>query len=84
MMRRVVVEKLGGTFMERIRDHFLDGPPSHDKVLECLNALAITAATVMHGVGDDRDQALAFFIRAINDQLTMLEADKARDEGRRQ
>jgi hypothetical protein len=51
-----------------IRDNYIKGPNSRDRVYEALNALAFCAAHIIRGAGDP--EALAFFTKALNMNLT--------------
>ena len=67
---RARVEGLVMAIMEPIRDHYLAGPPGRGRVLEALNALATTVATVVAGTGDR--EARRFFDQALSGELDDL------------
>jgi len=62
------VEPLFKAILTDVRAHLVAGPDSPTKVFEVLNALALAAVFILHGTGDD-PAAVAFFMRAFNDQL---------------
>jgi cytochrome P450 len=39
--------------MQHVVDYYRSGEPARDRVFECMNALAIVAATVIAGTDDD-------------------------------
>ena len=54
-----------------VRDHLLKGPHRRETVYEALNALAIHAATILAGTGQD-PEATKFFIDALNSQQAFM------------
>ena len=60
------VEFLAIRFMGIVRSHYLQAPPGRDRVLEVLNALAVTVAFVLAGTGDDAQE---FFNDALENQI---------------
>jgi hypothetical protein len=74
MIGEPAVRALVAAFGDHVRDHYRDAAastPHRDRVLEVLNGLAITTATVLAGTGGD-DAALAFFQDALERQLAGL------------
>lgn len=71
------VEAMTATIMASIRENYVRGPHSRDRVFEALNALSFAAATVIAGTGDmaGRIQATVFFGNA----LAMNVAELVRD-----
>jgi hypothetical protein len=61
------IERLTGEIMLAIRDNYIEGPVSRDRVYEALNALAFSAAWVIRGANDPK--ALEFFSAALNMNL---------------
>ena len=77
MIREREVRALVAAFGVHVREHYLPGDElARDRVLEVLNAIAITTATVLAGTGGDR-QALDFFADALAQQLASLLAELA-------
>ena len=72
---RDAVEYLAAEFMDAIVAHYRSRPTARSTAQEILNALASSAALVIHGTGSDEsvDEALLFFHRAIDQQLEDLE-----------
>ncbi len=71
-MDRARTEALGLAIMIPVRDNFQRGPASRDRAYEALNALAVGAAYVIAGAGDNADEALAWFQLALSQQLLDL------------
>jgi hypothetical protein len=74
MIRKSAVAALVAAFGVHVRDHYRDaaaGPPEQDRVLEALNALAISTAVVLAGTGAD-PRAAAFFLEAVQAELAEL------------
>ena len=71
---RDAVEALAGKFLIDIRAHYLERPTARSTVQEILNALACSAAYVIHGTGspESRKEARAFFNQALSQQLSDL------------
>jgi hypothetical protein len=69
------VEFLAKRFMGIVRSHYLEGPTGRDRVLEVLNALAVTVAFVLAGAGGD-DSAQEFFNEALENQIEEILARK--------
>jgi hypothetical protein len=67
------VEFLAKRFMGIVRSHYLQGPTSRDRVLEVLNALAVTVAFVLAGSGGDAQE---FFNDALENQSEEILAHK--------
>src|SRR5258707_13199115 len=57
------IERLAGEILMAIRENYIQGPVSRDRVYEALNALAFSAAWVIRGAGDP--EALEFFSKAL-------------------
>jgi hypothetical protein len=78
MIREREVRALVAAFGVHVREHYraAGGDVGRDRVLEVLNAIAITTATVLAGTGGDR-QALDFFADALAQQLASLLAELA-------
>lgn len=81
MIREEQVRALVAAFGLPIRDHYrgaavLGLAPEADRVLEVLNALAVSTATVLAGTGAD-PRAVAFFLEALENQVAALQADLA-------
>jgi hypothetical protein len=58
------IEKLAQQILLKIRDNYMVGPVSRDRVYEALNALAFCTAVTVRGA--DRDEALQWFSEALN------------------
>lgn len=71
---RAPVEALALGIMTCVKMHFHGRPRARSTAQEVLNALAIAAAIVIHGTGSDesRQEARAFFERALNEQMADL------------
>jgi hypothetical protein len=85
MIREPAVRALAGAFGVHLRDHYraagaAAGPLDRDRVLEALNALAISTAVVLAGTGGDH-QALAFFLDTVEQQLAAHLAELAAEQG---
>lgn len=65
---RARVEGLAKLLAEAVRDNYLRGPPSRDRILEALNALASVAGFVIRDWGDG-GEALGFFELAFKGEL---------------
>jgi hypothetical protein len=52
-----------------IRENYVRGPESRERCLEVLNALAASAALVIHGADGPVGEARAFFERAFEEHL---------------
>jgi hypothetical protein len=61
------IEALVATLLMAIRENYLRGPVSRDRVYEALNALAFTVAVTVRGA--DKDEALEWFSKALNTYL---------------
>jgi hypothetical protein len=61
------IERLTGQILVAIRENYIQGPVSRDRVYEALNAVAFSAAWVIRGAGDPA--ALEFFNKALNMNL---------------
>ena len=72
---RESVEKLAAQFFAAIVAHYRRRPTARSTAQEILNALASSAAIVIHGTGtpESRDDAHAFFDRALDEQLRELD-----------
>jgi hypothetical protein len=64
------VRELTDPMFKIIRDHYLGGPTSRERVLEVLNALAICSAYVIAGAEDDKAQE--FFNEALEKQIDLI------------
>jgi len=62
------VERLIKPILLAIRQNYIEGPTSRDRVYEALNALAFSAAWVIRGCDND-PQAIKFFSEAFNANL---------------
>jgi hypothetical protein len=62
------VELMARRFMGIVRSNYQQGPQARDRVLEALNALAITVAFVLAGTDKD-DAAQDFFNTALENQI---------------
>lgn len=62
------IERLTGKILLAVRENYIQGPISRDRVYEALNALAFSAAWVVRGAHDP--EALEFFSNAFNVNLT--------------
>jgi hypothetical protein len=63
------VERITFAILAAVKENYLLGPtPSRDRVLEALNALAGSAATIIAGC-EDGEEAIAFFSQAFNQNL---------------
>jgi hypothetical protein len=69
--REMRTEELAFEIGILVREHLRAGEPSREKVYECLNALAIHAATILAGADND-PEAFEFFIGALNQQMRFL------------
>ncbi len=70
-MDRERVQRIAAPLMQAVRDNLVAGPPSIDRGLEALNALAFAVATVLAGTGNDPDAA-SFFRSALSGNLRLL------------
>jgi hypothetical protein len=61
------IERLTGQILLAIRENYVAGPVSRDRVYEALNALAFSTAWVIRGTGDP--EALEWFSKALNTNL---------------
>jgi hypothetical protein len=52
-----------------IRENYMRGPVSRDRCFEALNALAASAAVVIHGADGPVGEARAFFDKALEQHL---------------
>jgi hypothetical protein len=59
------VQELATHFFESVSDHYTR-PPSPERVLEVLNALAIVAGTTIAGTGNDQAAVSAWFANAVD------------------
>lgn len=77
MIDETMVRILVGRFGVVVRQHYSDDTPSRDRLLELLNALAITTATILAGTAPPREIPLAndFFLDALGNQLESLLAE---------
>jgi hypothetical protein len=64
------VENLMASILLPIRDNYVQGPTSRDRVFEALNALAASAALVIHGSEGPGGEAEAFFQKALQQHLS--------------
>lgn len=62
------IERLAAAILRPIRDNYLTGPQSRDRVFEALNALAFVACTVIKGADNDA-KAVWFFQQAMNNHI---------------
>jgi hypothetical protein len=71
MMDQERVKALATEILGDIRDHYLRGPAGRDRVYEALNALAFTAATILHGVDSPAgaEECTQFFEKALSVSL---------------
>jgi hypothetical protein len=63
------IEGLMVAILRPIRENYVDGPVSRDRCLEALNALAASAALVIHGSDGPGGEAEEFFRQALRQQL---------------
>jgi hypothetical protein len=61
------IERLTSQILIAIRENYMLGPVSRDRVYEALNALASSAAWVIRGAGDP--EALEWFSKSLNKNL---------------
>ena len=61
------IEELARQMLILIRQNYIKGPVSRDRVYEALNALAFCTAVTVRGA--DRDEALKWFSDALNVSL---------------
>jgi hypothetical protein len=61
------IERLATAILLPIRENYILGPVSRDRVYEALNALACSAGWVIRGTNDP--EALEFFSQALNRNL---------------
>lgn len=61
------VERLVGQILIQIRQNYINGPISRDRVYEALNALAFSTAWVIRGTADSK--ALEWFFEALKTNL---------------
>lgn len=80
MIRAQRVHDLAIGFHQLVREHYKEDEPSHDKVLEVLNALANAAALVLAGI--ENDKAQEFFNDCLEQSIEQLIANKRKGEGR--
>lgn len=80
---REPVEALAEEFMRAIVTYYRTRLTARSTAQEVLNALGSSAAIIIHGTGspESRDEARAFFDRAVDNQLMDL-ANSCGDEGR--
>jgi hypothetical protein len=71
------VERITFAVLAAVKENYLLGPMSRERVLEALNALAGSAATIIAGC-EDGEEAIAFFSQAFNQNLL---ASKERFKG---
>lgn len=74
-LSRERVQQLALPIMTVLRDNYLEGtPPSRERVLENLNALAFCVAATIVGTGDRRarQEARGFFDDALRDNIAEL------------
>jgi hypothetical protein len=71
---RTRIGGLARDIMLPVRDNFLRGPASRDRVYEALNALACVAGAVLAGCGEEgaRHEAWEWFQLALEQQLADL------------
>jgi hypothetical protein len=62
------IERLIGEILVAIRENYVRGPISRDRVYEALGALAFSVGHVIRGCDDP--EALEFFSKALNMNLT--------------
>lgn len=65
------VERLAVDLLQPIRTNYIKGPTSRHRVIEALNALAITAASVIEGT-EDAEAAQSWFLSALAINLNLL------------
>lgn len=73
------IEFLTNRFMGIVRSNYQQGPTHHDRVLESLNALAITVAFVLAGTRDHAAQE--FFNSALEKQIDQILDQDLIDDG---
>lgn len=62
------IAQLSIRIMQAVRNNYVRGPQSRDRVFEALNALAIVTCTVIKGCDDDA-KAVWFFQEAMMQQM---------------
>jgi hypothetical protein len=66
------VERLTRGFARVIKQHYLAGPSSRDRVYEILNALAAMTSLVVIGAGAEANQAREWFLLALRQHLAEI------------
>jgi hypothetical protein len=63
------IENLTASVLLPIRENYVRGPTSRDRCFEALNALAASAALVIHGSDGPGGEAEEFFHKALRQHL---------------
>jgi hypothetical protein len=69
------ITKLAEKILISVRDNYVPGPISRDRVFEALNALACVTAVVLSGTGDETGEAEEFFQKALRQNATQVRKD---------
>ena len=80
-MDRDRVEAIAVKMMDAIKENYLRGPSSRDRVLEALNAVAMCAGFILGGVpGDETRDVLEGFVKqAITDNVASVRETRFND-----